>query len=113
MEGCRHDKHLECFDCAEARHARLHPEPVDDCFACKVGTIQISQHVKAKKAGGTPPAGNTNAWERGIAVDHRGVPLLGADLEPIGIKRYAENRRKLEAERRRLATHPDPYAMKA
>lgn len=107
--GCVHNRSFECASCEDARHAVAHPEFVAGCLACKLSTIQISQQVKGHRPGGTPPAGNRNSWENGIAKDERGVPLLGADMEPIGIKRYGEQRHVLEAERTRLATHPDPF----
>lgn len=109
--GCVHNKAYECFSCEESRHLAAHPRFVTGCLACKLGTIQISQQVKGHRPGGAPPAGNRNSWEKGIATDGRGVPLLGADMEPIGIKRYGEQRQTLEAERQRLASHPDPFGV--
>lgn len=35
---------------------------------------------------------NSNAWERGIAVDRRGMPFLDEHLEPVSIKEFTENR---------------------
>lgn len=108
-----HAAHCECFECDEARHRAKHPNLVAGCMACKLDTIQVSQRVKPKKAGGAPPAGNRNNWEAGIATDHRGVPLLDGSGEPIGVKKYSENRHAFEERRRELASHPDPFAAKA
>ena len=106
--GCPHNASYECNDCTEARHAAAHPEPVDGCFACKLSTIQVSQRVKPRRASG-PPAGNHNEWERGIPTDHRGVPFLDASGDVIRVKQYAQDRHKLEAERRRLFNDPVPF----
>jgi len=106
--GCPHNRAYECNDCTEARHAAEHPELVDGCLACKLGTIQVSQRVKPKRVSG-PPSGNHNEWERGIPTDHRGVPFLDSTGTVIGVKKYAENRHALEAERRRLHNDPAPF----
>jgi hypothetical protein len=113
MSGCEHNEQYECFECTESAHAERHPQVVDGCFACKVSTIQLSQKVTGHKPGGAPPQGPRNSWEKGIAQDHRGVPLLDRQGEPIGVKAYSERRHVFEAERRRLATDPDPFRVKA
>jgi len=56
-----------------------------------------------------PPAGNRNSWERGVARDHRGVPYLDSDLEPIPLHRFASYRAHYEERIRRLHQHPDPF----
>jgi hypothetical protein len=33
-----------------------------------------------------------NSWERGIAKDDRGMPYLGADNKPVGVKEFAQRR---------------------
>lgn len=111
--ACQHNADYECAACTDARHRAVHPVTVDGCLACKLETIQLSQAWFPSKPGGAPPAGNRNAWERGIATDHRGVALLDGSGEPIGVKRYAENRTAFEAERRRLANDPVPFPAKA
>lgn len=40
-----------------------------------------------------------NAWERGIARDDRGMPYLDEQLNPLGVKRFAEDYRHKFAER--------------
>lgn len=41
---------------------------------------------------------SSNAWERGIAKDERGVPILmPGTLEPMPIKHYVENRHRVDA----------------
>lgn len=109
MAGCPHNPEYECFECTETEHARRHPELVDGCMACKLDTIQVAEKVVSRRTGGAP-AGNNNSWERGFALDGRGVPLLDASGEPIGVKQYAQKRHALEAERRRLANDPAPFA---
>jgi hypothetical protein len=117
MDHCPHNPDFECFTCADARHAVEHPYPVDGCRECKYATILISPAVRASSRDSRthhPPTAFTpkNSWERGIATDGRGVPLLDADLSPIPIKRYAERRHVYEARRRELAQHPDPFGVK-
>lgn len=110
MSGCLHNAEYECASCTDAAHAAAHPETVDGCLACKLETVQLSYVLQRRPGGGSPPAGNRNSWENGIATDHRGVPLLDGAGEPIGVKKYAENRSTFEAERRRLANDPQPFA---
>lgn len=113
MVGCPHNRQYECNACTEAAHAAKHPTVVDGCSFCKLGTIQLSQAIKPRRPNDAPPAGNRNNWERGVVTDGRGVPMLDATGERIGVKQYAENKHAFEAERRRLATHPDPFGATA
>lgn len=110
--GCAHNADYECFDCEDARHQAEHPEYVEGCRQCKFATLQVSPAVKESKKH-TPSAGGwNNSWERGHVTDHRGMALLDEHLEPIPVKKYAENRDKYEARRKELATHPDPFGVK-
>lgn len=110
---CDHGPGCDLHACFEEQHRVDHPQPVDDCLACKLDTLIVHQSVPGQKAGGPPPAGNRNSWERGIATDHRGVPFLDGQGEVIGVKQYADGRSRFEAERRRLASDPDPFPAKA
>ena len=42
-----------------------------------------------------------NAWERGLATDDRGMPLLREDLTPMGVKEFSERRHEIEANKAR------------
>lgn len=52
------------------------------------------------------------SWEAGVAGERRAdggfMPYLGADLHPIPIKAYGENRHALDNERHRLANTTVP-----
>jgi hypothetical protein len=110
--SCEHNPEFECFDCADARHRDAHPTYVDGCRECKYATIQLSPAVRTTRNDAPSTAFTPmNSWEKGIAKDERGVPLLDGDLQPIPIKRYAEQRHKYEARRHELATHPDPFGV--
>ena len=113
MKSCPHNEDFECFSCADERHAREHPELVEGCRTCKLQTIRISPKV-APSSNSAPPTWhqNRNSWEKGTVKDARGVPLLGEDLQPIGVKRYGEQRHKFEARRHELATSPRPFGGK-
>lgn len=112
MSRCVHNSQFECFDCADERHRAAHPAPVEGCRECKYATIQLSPAVRHSRNDVPSTAfAPKNSWEAGIAKDGRGVPLLDADLHPIPIKRYAEQRQKFEARRHELANHPDPFGV--
>jgi hypothetical protein len=109
VAGCVHNDEYECSTCTDARHDAAHPELVPGCMACKLSTIQVGERVVSRRTGGKP-AGSSNSWERGIVHDHRGVPLWDGRGDPIGVKQYANNRSSFDEARRRLATHPEPFA---
>jgi hypothetical protein len=107
--SCVHNPDYECFDCATERHDVEHPEPVDGCRECKFrGTIQISPRATPTKTRSkAEPRRPDPAWERGVATDERGVPLLDEKGGQIGVKQYAENRHKYDEMRRRLRNDPN------
>jgi len=43
-----------------------------------------------------------NAWERGIARDHRGVPILNPNGTPVRMKQYSENRHSINEQLKRM-----------
>lgn len=113
MGGCEHNPDFACFDCETLAHDVEHPQFVDGCRTCKFRTIQISPAVRTTRRYAPSTAFTPkNSWERGIATDERGVPLLDGNLQPIPIKRYAEKRHEYEARRKELATSPDPFGAK-
>lgn len=109
-DRCPHNDDYECFSCADARHLAEHPEFVEGCRECKFATIQVSPAVRTTKRYAPSTAFTPmNSWERGIAKDERGLPLLDGNLQPIPVKRYAEKRHEYEARRHELATSPTPF----
>lgn len=108
---CRTDPCSECFD---EMHARQHPDPVADCFACKLDTITVSASIHAPRATKyVPPRRPDNPWERGRAGEHRPdgsfMPYLKSDLSPMGVKEFADNRTNCEKQIRRYkAGHAAP-----
>lgn len=53
----------------------------------------------AARRGGTPrDKSSSNSWERGIAHDERGVPILmPGTIEPMPIKHFTQHRHEVEA----------------
>lgn len=53
----------------------------------------------AARRGGAPrDRSDSNAWERGVAHDERGVPILmPGTTEPMPIKHYVTHRREVDA----------------
>src|SRR5215472_16144872 len=92
-----------CFQCEEAAHFDRHPDFDDpDCPTCRLRSIQLDpMTVKPESHNLVAPAGNRNSWERGRALDHRGMPYLDENCNPIPVKRFAENRAKYEESIRR------------
>lgn len=75
----------------------------EDCFGCKVKTIQLSPNATPSRRNHIPPKVNkeSNAWHRGVVQDSRGMPLLNEKLAPVGLKEYSENRHKYDEGRRK------------
>lgn len=75
----------------------------DDCFGCKIKTVQLSPSSTPSRRNSIPPKTNpdSNAWERGIARDSRGMPVLDENLQPMGLKEYAHKKRAVEDGRRK------------
>lgn len=74
-------------------------------LACKLAEwrargLQVSPAATPNRRNQIPPRTPNNSWERGIAKDARGMPLLDADYRPLGIKKYGENRHQIEESRR-------------
>ena len=106
---CTHNTEYECASCATRRHDLEHPDDVDGCRVCFFrGEIYIAPSALGSRAKRFGPVDREpkNSWEKGIAKDERGMPLLKADGSYIGIKEYGENRRRYEAARDRLRNDP-------
>lgn len=78
----------------------------DTCFGCKIKTIQIAPSATPSRRNTIAPRAPQNSWERGIAKDERGMPLLDASNEPIGLHEMASNRGTYEARIRDLKNTP-------
>lgn len=73
-----------------------------NCFGCKVKTISVAAALTPNRSRShgvkSVDKTNSNAWERGIAKDERGVPILMPGmLEPMPIKHYVEHRRAVDS----------------
>lgn len=110
-ESCEHCEYGECVACFDARHIVEHAEPDAECLSCRLqGTIQIHRNATPTKTKSkTPPRTPNNSWEKGIARDDRGMPLM-RDGKPVSIKQYAENRHTIDAAVHRLENDPNVYA---
>lgn len=64
----------------------------------ETGGLNISPKATPNRTPQKPskPHEPNNAWERGVATDHRGMPYLNSDLSPMGVKRFSELRSKFE-----------------
>lgn len=82
---------------------RRHWGQHEDCFGCKILSIDISPKATPTRKNNVPPKVNesANAWERGIVKDDRGMPLLNKG-KLVGVKEYANNRGHFEKQRQRL-----------
>lgn len=78
----------------------------DDCFGCKIRTIQWSPAATPSRRNTIPPRTPNNSWEKGIAKDERGMPLLNEKGDPVGLHEMASNRGKYEARIRELKNTP-------
>lgn len=84
---------------AERTHRGQHGE---DCFGCKVRSIQFSPACTPTRRNNVPPPPPQNQWEKGVATDSRGMPYLDEKLNPIGLQHLADNRSKIEGQIRDL-----------
>jgi len=60
--------------------------------------LNISPSAMPSRRNSIPPrvSEGANAWERGVATDHRGLPYLDMSGQPIPIKKFAEKRHVYE-----------------
>lgn len=112
-QSLRSDDDLEpCFDCATLNTLERveRGEATDaDLEALRRQSVQLSPAATPSKDRKVRPLGKPkgdNSWERGIAVDGRGMPLLREDGRHIGVKEYGEQRHSIEDARRRLRNDP-------
>lgn len=66
-------------------------------------SIQISPSATPSKRSSAPPKRSDNSWEKGIVTEERRagtMPILDANLDPIGVKDLPQKRRAIEETRR-------------
>lgn len=76
------------------------------CFKHKIRSIQWAPSATPSRRNTIAPRTPNNSWERGIAKDERGMPLLRADGSPLGVKELANNRGHIEKRLRELKNTP-------
>lgn len=88
----------QCFNCATIEHSNRHPDgDVDGCRTCKLATLQVSPSVRGVSRNQVAPTAGSNSWEKGVALDHRGIPFRDFKTgNPIPLKRFTERRSKYE-----------------
>jgi hypothetical protein len=72
------------------------------CFKHKIRSIQWSPSATPSRRNNIEPRRPNNSWEKGIATDNRGMPLLNPDGTHIGLQRLADKRPQIEDSLRRL-----------
>lgn len=78
----------------------------DSCFGCKLQSVQWSPSATPNRRNKIPPRPPQNNWEKGIAKDHRGMPLLDGNGDTIGLQELADKRPQIEGSLRRLKNTP-------
>lgn len=111
----------ECCECGPIEvWQSIFDDRLEDCPDCgkRVWKVMVPPRISRdalpnKTPSRTPPRTPDNAWERGIARDHRGMPYLNEKGSEIGVKEFAQNRGKYEARIRELRNSPDPFKQNA
>lgn len=112
LDSCEHNEESECHWCFVARHDLVHPPncSVEGCLSCKLrGTIQLSPKAIPSKRSDAPSRTPNNSWEKGLARDSRGMPLI-KDGKPVTVKQYGEQRHEIDRALHRLENDPSVYA---
>lgn len=78
------------------------------CFGCKVQSVQWSPSATPSRRNSVPPRPSQNQWEKGVATDSRGMPLLNDKGSAIGLHELASNRSTIERQLRDLKRTPTP-----
>jgi hypothetical protein len=75
------------------------------CFGCRIKHVLFSPSAMPTRTRiSAPPKEPQNNWERGVARDERGLPLVGED-GPIGVKEFADDKARIK---KRLKEVKDP-----
>ena len=79
-----------------------HHDGTGDDFGCKVQTIQYNPYAMPSRLNPkAAPKVTEPKWEQIVPTDNRGMPFLDKTGAPIGIKKYTENRHRIEEQRRK------------
>lgn len=81
------------------------------CFKHKIRTVQLSPAATPSRRNNIPPSrqGEGNSWEKGIATDERGMPLIGKNGY-IGLKEMQDRRHDIESQLRQMHNAPSSPA---
>ena len=78
-----------------------HDGTADD-FGCRVKHFTVNPYAMPSRLNPSKaPRQPRNPLLDQVPTDERGMPFLGKDLKPIGIKKYNENRHRIEELRRK------------
>lgn len=82
---------------------RTHDGTHEDCFGCRIQTVQIDPRAMPSRRNNKPPSVSktSNSWERGRVRDERGMPLLGPN-GPVSVKEFASDRHGHEEKLRQI-----------
>lgn len=80
------------------------PDSQHPCFSCKLkywreeNGLQVDTRATPSRRNNVPPPTreSANNWEKGIVTDHRGMPYIRADGNPLGVKEMANKRSHYE-----------------
>lgn len=77
------------------------------CFKHKLRSIQIAPSAMPSRRNSVAPRslGEGNSWEKGIATDERGMPLIGKNGY-IGLKELQNRRHEIETQLREMKNTP-------
>jgi len=75
----------------------------EDCYGCRLKSLAIGlpKDFSSRTRSKAPPRTPRNSWEKGIARDERGMPIIRPDLSEVSVKQYAQERHSIEENRRR------------
>lgn len=86
---------------------RIHEEDCD-CFGCKARSVSFAPTAMPSRMNLVPTRKPDNSWEKGIATDDRGVPLLTESGALMGVKEAGVRRHEIEQRKRELVNRPAP-----
>lgn len=87
-----------------------------DTYGCRLRRkgVVVSTAAMPSRRNNIPPRRPDPAWERGRAGERRKdgsfMPYLDGSGEPIGVKKFADNRANYETQIKRLKSDPNVFA---
>lgn len=86
----------------------------DDCFGCRVQTVQLSPAATPSRRNTVAPSEPKNSWERGVWTERRPggfeMPVVKRDGALVGVKERADHRTRYEQGRDRARNDPQSIA---